>query len=249
MRLTQVNERRRNNDTGAKLLQDDEHGVCLGGHPIDHENREVNTNGTGDENDEEETDAERNVVVAGDLIAAPRAATLTFTTADAVLNTGMEVAVFPLRSLVRGVIGSTLGHDLHFIAAGCDAVSVRAVRVAVSEGGGDGRGGRVGRRGHDLVLRGPPHAKSECVSSEFWDWDLDHLHGHSMKMAVRHGRWGPGLSGRSRGSAGGSRGVGGRDKDLALIVEAVSSQRCERSGRQYHGKCAYVSVACLWHPV
>lgn len=29
-----------------------------------------------------------------------------------------------------------------------------AVRVAVSEGRGDGRGGRVGRRGHDLVLGG-----------------------------------------------------------------------------------------------
>lgn len=162
-----MNEGRRNNDSGAKLLQDNEHGVCLGGHPINHANGEVNSNGTGYEDDEEETDAERNVVVPGDLVAAPRAAALTFTTTDAVLNTGVEVAIFTLRGLGRGIIGSTLGHDLYFITIGCNAVGVRAVRVAASEGGGDGRSGRVGRRCHDLVLGGSPHAKPEYVSSEF----------------------------------------------------------------------------------
>lgn len=158
----------RDDDTGAKLFQDNEDGVCLGGHPIDHDNREVNTNGTGDEDDEEQTDSERNVVVAGDLVAAPRAAALALTTTDAVLNTGVEVAVLPLRALVCGILGGTFGHDLHLVTAGCDAVRVRAVRVAASEGGGDGRGGRVGRRGHDLVLGGAPHAKAEYVSGKLW---------------------------------------------------------------------------------
>lgn len=142
--------------------------MCLGGHPIDHENREVNTNSTSDEDDEEQADSERNVVVASDLVTAPRSATLAFTTTDAVLNTSVEVAVLPLRALVRGVLGGTLGHDLDLITAGCDAVRVRAVRVAASEGGGDGRGGRVGGRGHDLVLGGAPHAKAEYVSGELW---------------------------------------------------------------------------------
>lgn len=163
-----MNESRRNNDAGPKLLQDDEYSVRLGGHPINQANGEVNTNSTGDEDDEEKTDAERNVITPGDLVAAPRAATLAFTTADAVLNTGVEVTIFPLGSLVCGVIGGTLSHDLHVITAGCDAVSVRAVRVAAGEGRGDGRGGRVGRRSHDLVLGGTPHAKPEYISSEFW---------------------------------------------------------------------------------
>lgn len=134
-----MNESRRDNDTGAKLLQDDEHGVCLGGHPVNHANGEVNTNGTGDENDKEETDAERNVVIAGDLIAAPRAAALAFATTDAMLNTGVEVAIFTLRGLSARLIGGTLSHDVHLITAGCDAVGARAARVAVSEGRGDGK--------------------------------------------------------------------------------------------------------------
>lgn len=162
-----MDEGGRDDDAGTELLQDNEGVVCLAGHPIDHENREVNANGAGDENNEEETDAERNVVIAGDLFAAPRAADLALTTTDAVLNTGVEVAVLPLRALVRAVLGRTLGDDLHLVTARCNAVRVRAVRVAASEGGGDGRGGRVGRRAHDLVLGSSPHAKSESVSGEF----------------------------------------------------------------------------------
>lgn len=161
-----MDEGGRNNDTGTELLQDDEGGVCPCRHPLDHANREVNTNGTGEEDDEEKTNTKRDVVVTGHLVAVPRPAALALTGTYAVLNTSMEVAVFAMRGLTTGVIGvlSTLGHDLHLITAGCDAVGVRAVRVAVSEGGGDGRGGRVGGRRHNLVLRGTPHAEAEYVS-------------------------------------------------------------------------------------
>lgn len=74
---------------------------------------------------------QRNLVVAGDLIAASRAAAFTFNTTDAVLNTGVEVAIFTLRGLSGHLIGGTLSHDLHLITAGCDAGSVRVVRVAL----------------------------------------------------------------------------------------------------------------------
>lgn len=155
-----MDEGGRDDDAGTELLQDNEDVVCLAGHPIDHENREVNANGTSDENNEEETDAERNVVIASDLFAAPGATALALTTTYAVLNTGVEVAVLPLRALVRALLGRTLGHNLHLVTARCNAVRVRAVRMAASEGGGDGRSGRVSRRAHNLVLRSAPYAKA-----------------------------------------------------------------------------------------
>lgn len=184
----QVYECCRNDDSGTELLEDEEDGVRLGGHPIDHQDGEVDAEGTGDEDDEDETDTERDVVVAGDLLAASRAAAaLALTSTNAVLYTSVEMAILSLRGLALGVVVigrlGALCYDLHVVSVGCDAEGVGAVRVTASEGGRNGGGGRIDRRSHDLVFGGTPHAEAEDVSGDN-GCEVRHLHRDSMEMAI-----------------------------------------------------------------
>lgn len=163
----QMDKGSRDDDTSAKLLENEEKGVRLGRHPLDHEDWEVDTKSAGNQDDEQKADAQRDVVVARNLGTASRAAALALTGSNTVLNTGVKVAVLALRRFaftvgIRGL--GTLCDDFDVVAVGGDAVGVGTVRVAVGKCSRDGRSGGVGGRRHDLILGSTPHAEAEAVS-------------------------------------------------------------------------------------
>lgn len=87
----EVDEGGRNNDTGSKLFQYDEDDVVIPDKiELSGQHWSENTNGTGDEDDEEQTNSQPDVVVSWSGIAM----NLFFSIAtNTVLDASMEVAV------------------------------------------------------------------------------------------------------------------------------------------------------------
>lgn len=135
----QMDEGGGDDDTCAELLENKEDGVRLSGHPLDHEDGEVDSESASDQDHKEETNTQRNVIVARDLFAASRAAaTLALACADAMLDTGVEVAVFALRFFSASVVVvgrlSTLGNNRDIVSVRGETISISAMSMTISEG-------------------------------------------------------------------------------------------------------------------